>query len=130
MRRLNAAQRKEFARLRAELNKAWDTLEEAVAAYNEAVEQKWSVVDDAHQKLAGVVSEANDFRAEVADQIQSYLEERSERWHKSDRADQIVMWSELWDTEFDGPALDQPEPLEVPERDFEFGEESYPPEPE
>lgn len=130
MRRLTAAQRKEFARLRAELDKAWGELEKAVGAFNEAAQDKWRAVDDAQSKLAGVVSEANVFRGDVAEQIQRYLEERSERWHESDTADRMTAWAESWHDEFDEPSLEPPEPLEMPDRDFEFDEDTYPPEPE
>lgn len=80
------ARLKLVARIRAK----FDDVERARHAFNEAI-----------SSYNEVVEEANGFRDDIANEIRSYIDERSESWQASDRAMDYDEWQSQWSEELE-----------------------------
>jgi len=94
MRKLNKKTVVQLVGLFKDLNALQGDIESAVLHYNEAI---WDL-NSALQNIAG--------------DIESYMDDRSEKWYESERADQYQEWLSFFEVEKD----------EVDEPDFEHGE--------
>lgn len=99
MKRLNKKQA-------AQLTELTDAVETAKIAVDEKVEE----LNDAIVKLEG-------FRQEMRDDMESYYEEKSERWQEGDNGQMYYDWMNAWDqevTEVESPDVEVPEYPEEP----------------
>lgn len=62
-----------------------NVLQEAMNAYN-------AKVADYNEALA----EANGFVEDIANEIQSYMDDRSEKWHEGDTGEMYATWVDGW----------------------------------
>lgn len=76
----DAARKQELA---DELDKAHTALEGATQTYN------------------SIVADVNAFKSGVASDIQSYIDERSEKWSESSAASSYEEWKSSWEEELD-----------------------------
>ena len=123
------------ADLAGELHGLYEEAEAAVNAYNTAIAEAYDTYqaalveafDEHIDDLAfDALHEAESFRQEIADDLRSYYDDKSERWQEGDTGEQYAEWVEAWEeADFSlytdlGPAdTDAPEPLETPEVDWD-----------
>jgi len=97
--------------LQGKLQSLMTDLETACEAYNEALREKWGAIDDALGAYNEAIGEVNEWQQEVAADIQSYVDDRSEKWQESDKAQEYDSWREEFEEEFDEVTLEQPDEL-------------------
>ena len=76
----------------ASLQKAKDDVIEALGAVVGATAEANSKIE-AYNTVLG---DASSFAEEVAGEIESYIDERSEKWHESDAAQTYADWFRAW----------------------------------
>lgn len=100
-------------KLTGELNAAKDKVDEAIAAYNDAIEPLWQSVADALQELNGVLESARELRDEIISDVDEYTLEKSDRWRESDRGQAVEAYKSEWEAaEIEEIELDEPEKLD------------------
>ena len=106
-------QRDEFAdALEAALNKVCDLVDD----YNARVKQMWQPLEVALSEYNGIVDDAQNFRDGIVEQMQNYIDERSEHWQESDTGIAYVEWKDSWEALSVEPLeIEQPEEIELPE---------------
>lgn len=95
MKKLSKDEEKRRSELSEELKKIAAEVDEAVVAANNAIDK----VNDIIERYNNVVGEANGFREDIVNAIESYMDERSEKWHESDRASSYEDWKQEWEDE-------------------------------
>jgi hypothetical protein len=86
-----------------------------------AIEEAWIAFEGAHERLGlaideynGVLGDAVTFRDEIAQKMEDYYEERSEKWQDGDAGQAYTNWMEAW-TEVELEELEQVELPDQPE---------------
>lgn len=109
-----------------DLRFAWEQLEAAVTEFNEEMQQKYqtdvvSLLDDYNAK----VEEANELRGSIADDMQNYFDNKSEKWQESDKGQEYQAWMERWQEEFETVSIEEPTELDfdVPNYADNLGED-------
>jgi len=98
------------------VGEAWTKLETALEEYNSVLESEWNgglegVLSDYNE----AVGEANEWKQEVAQEIQDWMDERSDKWQESPAAEKYQTWKEPFEEEFQTAELERPENVEVEE---------------
>ena len=87
-----------YAALEAKISEAWEaTAEPAVIAYNEAI------------------AEFEEFRLDIHNQMTGFIEDRSEKWYRSDEGNTYRGWADAWDQNLDELSTDPPEGPSAPD---------------
>lgn len=101
MNKLTVAQQNERLRIQALLNKKKELVEDAIAAYNEAL------------------VEAESFCSDIAERMSDYQSERTDKWQEGEKGDAYQTWMDEWTPDFselDLPDMDHAETLaDLPE---------------
>ena len=113
MKKINKDQIKRRDELQGKLQSLMADLETACEAYNEALREKWSAIDDALGAYNEAIGEVNEWQQEIASDIQSYMDDRSEKWLESDKAYEYESWREEFEDEIEEVTLEQPEELDT-----------------
>jgi DNA repair ATPase RecN len=95
------------------IDEAWETLEAAIEAFNTTLEEKWEPIEQASNDYNEAVNDANAWKQDVAGDIQSYMDDRSEKWQEGEAAGRYTAWKEQFEEEFETADLERPEPIEV-----------------
>jgi hypothetical protein len=96
-----------------QLSGAAQDLQAAIATYNEKCAAEFSAVREAIDDYQAVVDEAQGFVEEVASDIGSYMDEKSEKWLESDRGQSYEQWKSEWENvEIPTVDIDEPEAIE------------------
>jgi len=111
MKKISKDQIKRRDELQGKLQSLMADLETACEAYNEALREKWSAIDDALGEYNEAIGEVNEWQQEIASDIQSYMDDRSEKWLESDKAQEYESWREEFEDEIEEVKLEQPEEL-------------------
>jgi DNA repair exonuclease SbcCD ATPase subunit len=111
MKKISKDQIKRRDELQGKLQSLMADLETACEAYNEALREKWSAIDDALGAYNEAIGEVNEWQQEIASDIQSYMDDRSEKWLESDKAQEYESWREEFEDEIEEVKLEQPEEL-------------------
>lgn len=110
MKKLNAAQKKEFKSLIDELlerqGEVGDAFSRCMEAYNELAGEI--------EKYNEVVEEATQFRDGIVEEMENYVSERSEKWQEGEAAQTYEEWVSQW-RDIDLEMLDIPEEPGEPE---------------
>ena len=77
------------------LNKLWEDVADAINAFNEAG------------------TELDEFRSEIADELEEQFSEKSEKWQESDRGNEFQEIIDGWREEFE--CAEEPDMPELPE---------------
>lgn len=92
-------------------------LEQAVTEFNEQILARFN--DDVQgelDKLNAVLQRIKTFAEEVANDIDDYVNERSEKWQEGDQGQKYEAWKDAWrDFDADEVTLHPPEELEMPD---------------
>ena len=111
MKKISKDQIKRRDELQGKLQSLMADLETACEAYNETLREKWSAIDDALGAYNEAIGEVNEWQQEIASDIQSYMDDRSEKWLESDKASEYESWREEFEDEIEEVKLEQPEEL-------------------
>lgn len=112
MRRLSKAQVDERGRIVSKLRATAAKVEKAITACNEMRDHVQQAVD-AYNEL---VQEAETYTRQIAEEIESHFQERSEQWQGSDRGQANQDWMDQWSSaSFDAIDVDVPEEIDVPD---------------
>ena len=113
MKKISKDQIKRRDELQGKLQSLMADLETACEAYNETLREKWSAIDDALGAYNEAIGEVNEWQQEIASDIQSYMDDRSEKWLESDKASEYESWREEFEDEIEEVTLEQPEELDT-----------------
>ena len=97
----------------ASLREKYSTLETAVDEFNFVLEQAWDKVDSALTAYNEAVGEANSWREGIAGDMQTYFDERSEKWQEGDKGQEYASWKQQFEEELQDADLPKPEKLEL-----------------
>ncbi len=116
MKRLTKVQTDERSKLCEDIRDAYVGLTDIVAEFNEGVDKLY--VDCVAPKLAAynaAVVAANEWQESLAETMQGYADERSEKWQEGDAGQAYEAWKAAYEEAFDEIEIDAPEPIDVPE---------------
>ena len=86
-----------------------EKLEDAFTDFNRTrTEEQWAAVEQVAADYNQRVAEANEWQADVAGEIDAYIESKSEKWQESDRGQQYVSWKEAFEEEFPDLCISRP----------------------
>ena len=109
---------------------AHDELETAITEYNAAMEEEQDKVQGKLNALNEKIREASDWATGIASEMQSYYDEKSERWQEGENGENYLSWKEEYEgLSTDDVEIDFPEDMEVPVCDVADDLESLPDEP-
>jgi hypothetical protein len=98
--------------LAAELRQKAETLNTAIATFNQGIEPLSRAVAEAQDNYNETLEAARALIGNIAEAAQEEFEAKSERWQESDKGIQVRIWIEQWEMSLDDVELDLPEPLE------------------
>jgi hypothetical protein len=97
----------------SQLRDASEALEKALETFNTTLDEAWGAVESALSAYNEVVSDANAWREDIAADMQSYFDERSEKWQQSEKGTGYEAWKQQYDEELQTVELEKPDPLEL-----------------
>jgi lipopolysaccharide biosynthesis regulator YciM len=115
MRKLTASQLTEREKVAHALVDAAEAVRAAVEKYNTKMSEAWVEVDKAVEEYNRKVEDANNFIQEIHSDMESYYDEKSEKWQEGEAGQLYREWLEAWTKEIDDCELDQPDELEEPD---------------
>lgn len=116
MKKLSKDQKKRKEQLSKQLSEDHGVLQAAVERFNKVVEEQWAAVEDAQNQFNETLQAAKDFTEEIADAVDSYINEKSDKWQESEAAQNAMEWRDEWsgfEADVEESALDKPETYEV-----------------
>lgn len=119
MKKLSRDQIKEKEAHAEEIRDKKEALDEAIVAYNKAMEEPKAAVEKALEELNEAIREANEWRTNTASDMQSYMDERSDKWHEGEAGSQYSGWKDKFEEEMEAIGLELPEELEEVECEYE-----------
>jgi hypothetical protein len=97
-----------------QLRTQYEALEEAVDAFNAAMEAQWEGVANALEAYNSTVEQANEWLSMVSSEIEAYMSDRSEKWQDSERGQAYEQWkNEFESNDLEAVELDMPAALEL-----------------
>jgi hypothetical protein len=123
MKKLSNAQITQKESLRDSLEAAHKEVNSYLDEVNEAIRLANGRIDDLNRLIGvynDVVADVEMWRDEISGDIESYMDERSEKWQESDKADYYRSWKE----EFDNLTVERIEEIEEIEEIGSFEEEA------
>lgn len=115
MKKIDKQSRARKSALADSLDEKHHALDDAISLFNAAVREAWQALNPAVESYNEIVREVEEFKTEIAAEIESYVDERSERWQASDAASSYEEWKRLYDEAFDEVSLDEPDDIELPD---------------
>ena len=97
----------------AKLREARSVLDGAVADFNNAMQAEWEKVSAAQDAYNEIRADAQSWMESVASDIQSYMDERSEKWQESDKAQEYDQWRSEFEGDLEEASIEQPDELEL-----------------
>ena len=89
-----------------------DRLQDLLDTAHEKATEAITAARDAVEEYAAAVAEANEWRQDIADRIEGFVADKSEKWQEGEKGEAYRTWLEPYECEF-----------EVPEADFDTPEE-------
>lgn len=87
---------------------AWSAVETAIETYDSVASETWSEVDGKQKELAATIQEANNFINEIHSDMESYYDDKSDRWYESERGESYLEWKDQWEEELEFEEVEQP----------------------
>jgi len=129
MKKLNKTQRAEFEEHQAAIVKAINMLQETIDEFTQKRSELFVPVEEAFENASAVVDSFNEFRDDIATQLNDYADERSETWQESENGERYREWIDQWEAELDVD-ISFPDLADVEYELEEIHEEDYPIEPD
>lgn len=94
----------------------WLAVQAAVEEYNAKLDDEWGnglgpVIDQYNEAVA----DAATWKQQVAQSIQEYMDERSEKWQESDAAGRYSEWRDAFDHDCASCEIERPDDLDIAE---------------
>ena len=121
MRKLDKSQQQQRNMLTARAKSAYSDLEKAISDANAAI----ALANEKLETYNEVAEDAKTFRDEIKDEMDSYYDDRTEKWQDSDAGDFYRNWKDAWEAQ-DFDKLDAFEELETPEATNSSGLDNLP----
>lgn len=115
MKRLSKQDRDDMAKALADIEARVNTLDFFIRRYNDAVAEARSDVETNLELLNQAITDADELRATLADNMDNYYDDRSDKWREGDAGQAYYDWKEQWSHPFEQVELDIPYELEMPE---------------
>lgn len=115
MKSLDKQQVKRLQALTATLHEKADALLEQIGVFNTAMQGHRQAVEKALEDYNATLEEAEQFREEVHADMETYWDERSEKWQEGDAGSDYSDWKDSWSQTLDAVEIDFPEDLDEPE---------------
>lgn len=115
MKKLSKAQLQEKDTLATALDDKYNALELALTGFNESRTASWQLVEAAIGEYNEARQSIQDFKDNIASDIQSYIDERSERWQESDAASAYSEWLSEYENEYPEAEISEPDAVEMPD---------------
>lgn len=112
MKRMTRQQIKERDDLAGKVEEAGTKLNETIGKFNSTLEDAKAELEGAQSELNEAINNANAMREQIQGDMESYVDERSEKWQEGDAGNQYQSWIEAWSNELEEVELDLPESLE------------------
>jgi hypothetical protein len=88
-------------------------LEIAADEFNSAVEAAWEKVEAAMTAYNEAIADANQWQQDCAAAIQDYIDGRSEKWQASEKGQEYAEWVREYEETFDELNLEKPNELSL-----------------
>jgi len=115
MKKLNGQQSEEMIKHIGEIERLRDELEKAISELNDAMAEKYADIEAITDELNTAIADANDFRQNMADLMQEYYDERSEKWQQGEAGDAYSNWLDEWNQELYEVSVDAYTEIDVPD---------------
>lgn len=129
--KLSKQQAAEKAALVTKLQDAERVLDEKIDEFNAAVSKAWSEIVGqalADHKLA--LEEAKEFCEDIANDVQNYFDDKSEKWQEGDRGSAVQAMADEWSgVDLDQDEMDEPDRVDPPSYQHSNDLEGLPEEP-
>jgi hypothetical protein len=103
------------------LRETFTALDMAVDKFNTAMAEAWEGVEEALTAHNEAITDANSLKAEITEEMQDYYDDRTEKWQESDKGQAFQSWKETWEEEFSEAELEKPEDLDISQLE-DYGE--------
>jgi hypothetical protein len=105
MKRISKTDAKRRQEILGRLDKVAEELTTAHKTFLAAVTEASTPLIDTRNRYNSIVEEANGFRDDIAGAIDSYIDERSDKWREGDAASSYDEWRDAWQEELDEAEL-------------------------
>lgn len=128
MNKISKAQQERLDELGARYTAKCDELRKAIEEANELIRKANTLVSPVRESFNELVEEATSLASEIADDLEGYASERSEKWAETENGQAFSEWIDKWRNE----PLEEVEDLDVSEIDEPdlkenvFGEDDFP----
>ena len=117
MKQLSKQQQAEWQKHQEAVEEAKDMLEDGIETANQHLDDGWAVVEERLGELNRAITAANEWRANVAGDMETYYDERSEGWQEGEAGERYTEWLDAWDEELPEAEVDRPDDFEMPSID-------------
>ena len=100
------------------LTETYEKLDAAVSTFNAAMEEAWEKVQEALDEHNTAIESANEWRGDIAQQMQDYYDNRSEKWQESDKGSEYEQWKSEWEESFDQVEMEKPDEPDFDAEDY------------
>lgn len=100
-----------------DMEEARATLEKAIEDYNDALQTTLDSLAEPLSDYNGALNDLREFAQEIASDIQSYVDERSDRWQEGERGEAYRSWQGEWesyDYDLEEVEIEMPDRAELP----------------
>jgi hypothetical protein len=108
--------------LAAKLRQKAETLNTAIATFNQGIEPLSRAVAEAQNAYNETLEAARTLTGNVAEAAQEEFDAKSERWQNGENGMRVRTWIEQWEMSLDDIELDLPEPQEQIDPEEHAGE--------
>jgi hypothetical protein len=117
MNKLNKVQLAELVKFRDELEELKGALELEVEEYNSTMNSAWAKVEKRIIDLNEKIVEADQWRADLASEMQDFYDEKSEKWQEGERGCAYQEWISEWESDLSEVEMEAPEDVDMPDVD-------------
>jgi len=94
----------------------WAAVEAAIEAYNSKLDDEWgSGLGPMIEDYNAAVADATQWKQEVAQSIQDYMDERSEKWQEGEAAQRYSAWRDEYDGDVSTFDVERPDDISIEE---------------
>ncbi len=116
MKKLNKKQADTKAEHVTELDQKRQDLENAIGEYNQTQKEAFEKVQAALDAYNNSVDQAREFVDDIKSEMQSYYDERSEKWQEGDAGSNYQSWIDAWENiDLSEIEVSEPDELDLPD---------------
>jgi hypothetical protein len=118
MKKLSKAQQTTHETISAKLSGSREDLKGAVSTFNDKVAALFAeIVQPEVDAFNAAATESNEFLQEVHEEMDSFYEDRSDKWKEGDAGSAYEDWKSSWEMEIGEVELEEPAAYDEPEMD-------------